>query len=425
MSILIYDESRTSYNYFGYQNIERMFVMPKRLWYLIIGMVVNVTGASFLWPLNTIYLHDYLGKSLSVAGMVLMLNSAASVIGNLVGGHLFDRLGGYRAILIGIMITLSALIGLTHWHGWPHYLFFLLFIGLGSGIVFPAMYAMAGTTWKEGGRKAFNAMYVAQNIGVALGSGLGGFIASISIDYIFMANLSLYVVFLLVAVFCYREIGKAVQPSTNVVNEAKPIRNLSHMYALLILCAGYLLCWVGYVQWQTTIATYTQQLHISLQEYSLLWTINGVLIVTLQPLLSYVLKKLSPSLKMQIIVGIFIFIGSFVIAAYAKEFTMFALAMVIITLGEILIWPAVPTVANGLAPEGREGFYQGIVNSAATGGRMLGPLYGGLMVDLFGMAVLFITLIALCIFSIVFTLVYDRPLKQSLPSPRKKSVITS
>jgi MFS family permease len=150
-----------------------------------------------------------------------------------------------------------------------------------------------------------------------------------------------------------------------------------------------------------------------------------VLIVTLQPLLSYVLKKLSLSLKMQIIVGIFIFIGSFVIAAYAKEFTLFALAMVIITLGEILIWPAVPTVANGLAPEGREGFYQGIVNSAATGGRMLGPLYGGLMVDLFGMAVLFITLIALCIFSIVFTLVYDRPLKQSLPSPRKKSVISS
>ena len=43
--------------------------MPRALWLLIIGMAVNVTGSSFLWPLNTIYIHDHLGKSLSVAGL--------------------------------------------------------------------------------------------------------------------------------------------------------------------------------------------------------------------------------------------------------------------------------------------------------------------------------------------------------------------
>jgi len=65
--------------------------MPKSLWFLIIGMLVNVTGASFLWPLNTIYINEHLGKSLSVAGVVLMLNSAASVVGNLLGGTLEER----------------------------------------------------------------------------------------------------------------------------------------------------------------------------------------------------------------------------------------------------------------------------------------------------------------------------------------------
>ncbi len=63
--------------------------MPKNVWLLIIGMLVNVTGNSFLWPLNTIYIHDYLGKSLSVAGLVLMANAAAGVVGNLLGGVLF------------------------------------------------------------------------------------------------------------------------------------------------------------------------------------------------------------------------------------------------------------------------------------------------------------------------------------------------
>lgn len=66
--------------------------MPKSLWFLIIGMLVNVTGASFLWPLNTIYINEHLGKSLSVAGVVLMLNSAASVVGNLLGERFLTKL---------------------------------------------------------------------------------------------------------------------------------------------------------------------------------------------------------------------------------------------------------------------------------------------------------------------------------------------
>lgn len=56
--------------------------MPKSLWLLIIGMVLNVTRSTFLWPVNTIYIHEHLGKSLTVAGIVLMINSGAGVLGN-------------------------------------------------------------------------------------------------------------------------------------------------------------------------------------------------------------------------------------------------------------------------------------------------------------------------------------------------------
>jgi MFS family permease len=86
--------------------------------------------------------------------------------------------------------------------------------------------------------------------------------------------------------------------------------------------------------------------------------------------------------------------------------------MVILTIGEMLIWPAVPTIANQLAPKGREGFYQGIVNSTATGGRMIGPLLGGVLVDLYGISMLFAVLMVLFVFAILTTLVYDRKLKE-------------
>jgi MFS family permease len=384
--------------------------MPRALWLLVIGMAVNVTGNSFLWPLNTIYIHDHLGKSLSVAGIVLMLNSGASVIGNLFGGSLFDRIGGYKSILSGILITLVALIGLSIWHGWPEYVVFLTIIGFGSGIVFPAMYAMAGSVWVEGGRKSFNALYVSQNLGVAIGAALGGVVADYSFQLIFLANTILYMIFLVIAVFGYKGIapGAAVQVHSN--KDVAVPRNRKNLQALFILCSGYLLCWVAYVQWSTTIASYTQQIHISLSQYSFLWTINGALIVLGQPILNRVLKRFAASLKSQMLIGIGIFIVSFLAAGYFHAFTGLLAGMIILTIGEMFIWPAVPTVAFKLAPKGREGTYQGIVNSTATGGRMVGPLLGGMLVDLYSMSALFIILIGLFLIAIITTIIYDRHL---------------
>ena len=165
--------------------------MPKKMWFLIIGMLVNNTGGSFLWPLNAIYIHDHLGKSLVIAGLALTLNSAAGVIGNLVGGFLFDRLGGYRAIMIGISCTIVSIGCLTLWHGWPQYVWFLTLLGFSNGIVFPSMFAMAGAAWPEGGRRAFNAVFLAQNVGVAVGPALAGIVASYSFEYLFIINLTL------------------------------------------------------------------------------------------------------------------------------------------------------------------------------------------------------------------------------------------
>lgn len=390
--------------------------MPRALWLIIIGMIINTTGGSFLWPLNTIYLHGSLGKSLSIAGLVLMLNSAASVVGNLLGGYFFDKFGGYRSIIFGAGITLSALIGLTFWHDWPHYLIFLIIIGFGSGVVNPAMFSLAGAAWKEGGRRTFNAMYVGQNIGVAIGTALAGYIASISFDYIFVSNMALYLIYFLIALFGYRKISDEAISTTSAL-QTKPTvkteKSRRSLQALLIVSIGYGLCWIAYVQWQTTISTYTQEINISLKQYSLLWTVNGALIVLAQPVLAGFIKKMAKTLKRQIIIGLVIFICAFIVASTSTVFSGFLAAMIIMTCGEMLVWPAIPTIADQLAPKGKAGFYQGIINSAATVGKMIGPILGGVLVDFYGMKVLFGILLLLFVIAIFTTLLYDKVLKKT------------
>ena len=395
--------------------------MPKKVWLLVIGMFINVMGNSFLWPLNTIYMHDYLGKSLSVAGLVLMANAGAGVVGNLLGGYLFDRFGGYRSIIGGILISIIALVGLVFRHDWYPYVTFLTLLGFSGGIVFPSMYAMVGTIWPEGGRKAFNSIYLAQNVGVAIGPALAGFVAVASIDYIFSANLFFYVLFFFIAFLGYKKLEIAPDRHTNVIREKKKIKHKAPFYALLIVTSGYLLTWLIYSQWSTTISTHALSLGVTLPEYSFLWTLNGLLIVFGQPLINPIIKRLEHKLKEQIIIGIVIFLISFIVVSYAGSFKMFVVSMIIVTFGEMFAWPAIPTLASKLAPKGRDGFYQGIVNSAATIGRMIGPFAGGVLVDLYGMQVMLFILTALVSVAIIPTLLYDRPLKKAGYEPENHS----
>ncbi|HSU79780.1 MAG TPA: MFS transporter [Candidatus Angelobacter sp.] len=392
--------------------------MPKAIWLLIIGMAINVTGSSLLWPLNTIYIHNHLGASLTMAGFLLMLNSAAGIVGNLMGGTLYDRIGGYLSVVIGVAISMGAALLLTFFNSMLPYAIILVVIGFGSGMIFPAMYAMAGSAWPEGGRKPFNALYVSQNLGVAIGASLGGWIASYSFTYTFLTNAILYAVFLVIVLLFYRPIDQAHQQGavTNVIEQKKVIRQKGPFYALLIICLAFFLGWVAYVQWQSSIASFTQQMGVSLSQYSLLWTVNGLLIVIGQPGVKWVTTRI-PSLKAQIMLGISIFAGSYVVLLFAHEFKGFMVAMIVLTLGEMLVWPAVPTIASDLAPKNRMGFYQGFVNSTATAGRMVGPLIGGVVADIFNMHVLFVSLIFVYLIAGVVAYFYDLPLKRATKAP--------
>ncbi|MFS0689178.1 MFS transporter [Sporosarcina sp. 179-K 8C2 HS] len=387
--------------------------MPNKVWLLIIGMFVNVIGNSFLWPLNTIYMHEYLGKSLAVAGLVLMANAGAGVVGNLLGGFLFDKIGGFKSIMAGIIISILALAYLVYDHDWYPYIILLTVLGFSGGVIFPSMYAMVGTLWPEGGRKAFNSIYLAQNVGVAIGPALAGLIASVHIDYIFFANLIFYVVFLFIAYFGYRKLEIAPDRHTDVIRETVRIKNKAPFYALLILVGGYLITWLVYSQWSTTISTHALSLGVTLREYSFIWTINGLLIVIGQPFIKPLIKRLEKQLKAQMVIGTVIFIISFIVVSFAGSFKMFIVSMVILTFGEMIVWPAIPTLASQLAPKGRDGFYQGVVNSAATIGRMIGPLAGGILVEIHGMKMMLLLLTSLMAITIITTLVYDRPLKSN------------
>lgn len=62
-----------------------------KLFWLSIGNLIASIGTSFMWPLTTVYMHNYLHESLTVAGIVLFFNSLSMILGNYAGGYIYDH----------------------------------------------------------------------------------------------------------------------------------------------------------------------------------------------------------------------------------------------------------------------------------------------------------------------------------------------
>ncbi|ASS75111.1 hypothetical protein CIG75_09060 [Tumebacillus algifaecis] len=394
---------------------------PKILWFLAFGAFLNVAGLSFIWPLNSIYIHDELGRPLTVAGIVLLLHSAGASIGQLTGGTLFDKIGGRPVLLLGLFSSsvLMSLIGF--FDSWPLYVAVMFLYGLSASLVFPAMNALAAKSWPEGGRRAFNFIYVANNLGVAAGTAAGGLVASYSFKLAFFSAAITFVIF---AIFVLFKIHDRPATADTVAAQVGQSTSAQEMAAtrlrtepkipwlpVMSLFVGLLVAWLVYVQWQTSIAVHMQANGISLSMYSMLWTLNGVLIFVGQPLLSYTVKFFK-SLSSQMYLGIALFFLSFSLLLTANNFAIYLAGMVILTFGEMLLWPGVPAAVSQLSPPSRAGFLQGLIGSAATVGRMLGPLLGGLLYDHTSFSNLLLVMVAVLALPLFAFILYARTQKK-------------
>src|SRR5436305_15344715 len=72
--------------------------LPREVWLLQLGGVMNSFGNGVILPFLVIYLHDVRGFSLGVAGLVVSVSAAAQLTAGLVAGPLVDRLGARRVL---------------------------------------------------------------------------------------------------------------------------------------------------------------------------------------------------------------------------------------------------------------------------------------------------------------------------------------
>jgi predicted MFS family arabinose efflux permease len=77
--------------------------LPRVVWLVQCGGVVNSLGNGMAFPFIVIYLHNVRGVSFAEAGFALAAGGAAALAAGLGAGTLVDRIGGRNTLLLGLL----------------------------------------------------------------------------------------------------------------------------------------------------------------------------------------------------------------------------------------------------------------------------------------------------------------------------------
>lgn len=384
--------------------------IPRPVFILIIGGFIQSTGHSLMWPLNSLFMHTVLNRTLTEAGTLLAIQSAVSLLGQIVSGFLADRFGPRRIMILGLVGAVFSVGMIGVLPIWKVYVPAFILFGLAQAFIIIPLNALLNAIWPEGGRRGFNLLYVSNNAGVAVGTAIGGLIAQLSFRLTFTLNAIAFFIYLLLVLLGISKHSVRI-PVVSNKRQSKRLSEDKSFTVLLPLAGGIFLVWGAYVQLVTILPVEMNQRAFSLISYSLLWTLNGIFIVTLQPVLTWLIQAWAQSFKRQFYLGsLFLTIG-FTILLGRFPYSSYVLAMLIITLGEMLILPAVPAAAVQISPQGKEGAYQGVVGGATSGGRMIGPLLGGVLYDFGGGSSVWILAIAFMGMSIIMFFIYGKSVR--------------
>lgn len=358
-----------------------------QFWVLFAGSLINAVGFSFIFPFLTLYLTERLDLTLTTVGALIAMNAAAGVVAQAIGGSLADRLGRKVMMVLSMLGSSVVIAGLGVAGTLPVVAGLILLNGFINPLFRPASQAMIADLVGPARRtEAYGLMRVANNLGVVIGPSIGGFIATRSYLVLFLAAAAAGLIYFVILVLFTRE----TKPGLLIPEAGSPdvlhdegYRQVLRDRSLLAFCAAMALIVVVYSQMWTVLPVYIKsQYGIPENRYGLLMALNAAMVVTLQFAITRATKRF-PQAEMMSLGALLYAIGVGSVG-WSHSYWHFALNVVIVTLGEMIVIPTAAAFVADLAPAHLRGRYMGAQGLAVGAGFGIGPLLGGALADRLG-----------------------------------------
>jgi len=357
-----------------------------QFWVLSGASFIDSLGKTILFPFFTLYITRRFGIGMAQAGILLGIFSVSGMFGGLLGGALADKAGRKVMILAGLLLSAGSSLFMGFISDLKFFYAAAVIVGLFSEAGDPARQAMIADLLPEEKRaEGFGVFRVVHNLAWVIGPSVGGFLASKSYMYLFftdavMSSITAIVVF------------RFIQDTTPVEKLKKKKESFSQTlggYKLILknrVFVAYLLVSIVmllvYQQLYSTFSVFLRDYRgFPESSYGFVMSINAAIVVLFQFWISRRVSKRNPFLMLALGTSLYLF--GFTAFGFFYSFYLILIAVIVITIGEMVMVPVQMAVVARLAPEDMRGRYMAGAGFSWSIPAIIGPWAAGMVLDNF------------------------------------------
>ncbi|WML39982.1 MFS transporter [Neobacillus sp. OS1-2] len=266
------------------------------VWVLLIGTALSRGSAFMTLPFLSIYLSRHMDLSPVIIGITVGMSPLMATVGGFIGGHLSDRYGRKPIMLVSLFMVAFVYYGFTVATGQGWFILLNALNGLSNSFFEPTAQAlMADLTEKTKRIRVYSLRYTAMNIGASVGPLIGAYLANTSAKLSFGITGTIYLLYALVLVYFLKRLEVPVSQEKHnkkVVSFGAAFQIIKTDKALRYLIIGIILVNMGYVQIDSNLPQILEgTVENGVFIFSLLITINAVMVVVLQMPISHLAER--------------------------------------------------------------------------------------------------------------------------------------
>jgi MFS family permease len=350
---------------------------------MFFGMLLSTSGASMIWPFLMIYVSERLVLPMTIVASLTTISAVAGLISSFIAGPIIDRVGRKGVMVVSLILNATGFFFMSQAESLGIFAILMAVNGAFNPLYrIGADAMMADIIPPEKRPDAFSLLRMSNNLGVAIGPSIGGFLATASYNLAFyFAAGGLFCYGMLIAFFARETLPKTSIPRVesrlggyDVVLRDRPY--IAFISNFIFVMIGASIMWV-------LLAVYAKHNYgLPENKFGFIPATNAIMIVLFQYGVTQITKKY-PTLQV-VTVGAFFYAVAVAGVALSGGFWSFWMCMVVMTIGELIIIPPSSTYVANHAPADMRGRYLSLYTLSWGIAAGIGPVVGGLLNDNLG-----------------------------------------
>ena len=367
------------------QNVYQAF--PPPFWVLMLGTFIDRLGTNLIMPFLAIYVVERFDAKITQVGLIYTIFAVGSGAGNFLAGALADRFGRRFTLILGLVCAATARIALGLVNDFSGLYVAAAFAGFFGAISWPAQLAMtADLLGPQKRASGFGIQRVVINSTFALGPLAGGFFGP-RIGYfplfVLDAITSFFVALIIFTRLPETRPQKAQDaPAENFAQTLSGYGRVLQDGTFVAFILVTILTVTAYMQMSTTLSVFlVKYQHMSESFFGALVMLNALMVVVLQiPVTRWASQQ---PLLLIMIAGTALYLFGFGSYGLSPSAPLFVFAMILISLGEMLVIPTSQALTALFAPLDMRARYVATERLNWIVAQSLGPLAATAIMDRF------------------------------------------